>query len=295
MNRALLSFIILSGSLTMSIVDHSSRYTYAMTMPTDQHREPAQYQLASVQYLAIATERLKNIEEILIRLSESLENGDLVPAKIDYIKAHYQYESIRPLILTFPNNIDAVINVHPYELPDDVNDLNFIGFHAIEYHLFRTEDTAQSFVETQKLLAKVRTLIEFMEIQEIPLTTLLEFPQKFIQQIINNKLPGSNNIYSGADLGEIAANIEGIHIIVNQLIHILPPQFVSDFTQQERKIENILDAYKSGDIYQAHEFLEIQDKILLLNEVEILEQLLSDMNDIIRKQLKTHKDQLYKA
>lgn len=232
------------------------------------------------EYIEMAIERLKNIEELLIRLSIALETGNIFDAREDYIKAHYQYESIRPLILTF-GDIDKKINVHAYDLPDSTDDFHFIGFHAVEYALFQEQDIARAFVENQKLLGRIKNLTHYTHHQNITPYELVAFVPVYLDHIMQNKIPGNENLYSGADLGEIFANIEGIHLVLNQLRDHLPPSFFAEFDKQEEGIWKLLEPYKQDDIYQPYHMLKNSDKQLLTTEVALLAQFLKNLNQLI--------------
>ncbi|MGL4674095.1 MAG: hypothetical protein ACRCXK_04460, partial [Wohlfahrtiimonas sp.] len=106
---------------------------------------PAQYEQAAQKYFMYSIERLKNSEEILERLSRKLEAGQHEAAKEDYVKAHYQYESVRPLILLFPN-LNTLLDTHPIDVSNKQLEIqNFIGFNAVEYELYVHNDSARAF------------------------------------------------------------------------------------------------------------------------------------------------------
>ena len=244
------------------------------------------HKIATQKYFNFSIERLKNTEEYLERLLHKLEAGHTEAAKEDYIKAHFQYESIRPLILLFPN-LNQLVDSPLKQLPKDTNSLGFVGFHALEYELFVKHDTVRALVETQKLINNLRIIIEFMKKQEITCFHLMSILPTFTQQIINNKLSGHDSVYSESGLSEIAANLEGIQLIIDQTKIFLPKNLVTELAQSEATIYQILERYKLDDIHQPFSTLNASDKDLIRTETQHLSKLLMQLNTVLAKQLAT--------
>lgn len=242
------------------------------------------YKAATQKYFNFSIERLKNTEEYLERLLHKLEAGQTKTAKEDYIKAHFQYESVRPLILLFPN-LNDLVDRHLEQLPKNTNSLEFVGFHALEYELFVKQDTVRALVETQKLINNLRVVTEFMKKQEITCFHLMNILPVFTQQIINNKLSGHDSVHSESGLSEIAANLEGIQLIIDQTKSFLPQNLVTELTQSEDNIYRILEHYKMDDIHQPLSTLKPADKDLIYKETQYLSKLLIQLNTVIAKQL----------
>lgn len=243
----------------------------------------ASYEIATQKYFMFSVERLKNAKEMLERLSQKLEAGHYESAKEDYIKAHYQYESIRPLILLYPN-INTLVDTHPADLPIDIQDPNFIGFHALEYSLFINQDSARAFVETKKLIHNLSIVIRYMQHQQnISMNDMADLLPVFIQQILNNKLPSKDSWYGEANLGEIAANLEGIHLIMHQLHTYLPESLFKAYEQNELDILSLLQVYKLDDIYLPYSKLIDSDKKLLESKTLELSTLILRVNNIIKQ------------
>lgn len=242
------------------------------------------YTNATQTYVHFAIERLKNTEEILERLAQKLAAEHYTSTKEDYIKAHYQYESIRPLVLLTPN-LNNLVDTHLDQLPKDTQSLNFLGFHAIEYSLFIEQDPTRAFVETQKLINNLRFVITMIQQQTITPQNMIDFLPVYMHQIVEHKLSGYDSIYSESALGEIAANMEGIHLIIEQIHNFLPTHLVSALNQSEDKIEQILQRYKFEDIYLPYDQLTATDKALLAKEAQAFSELLTQLHTIITQQL----------
>lgn len=257
--------LFFANTLSLANIDHES------------------YEIATQKYYLFSIERLKNTKEILERLSHKLEAEHYESAKVDYIKAHYQYESIRPLILLYPH-INTLVDTHPADLPIDIQDPRFIGFHALEYSLFINQDSARAFVETKKLINNLSIVIRYMQHQQnISMNDMVDLLPAFIQQILNNKLPSKDSWYGEANLGEIAANLEGINLIMHQLHVYLPEPLFKAYEQNESDIFKLLQVYKLDDIYHPYSKLIDSDKKLLENKTLELSTLILQVNNIIKQ------------
>ncbi|MGL4674277.1 MAG: hypothetical protein ACRCXK_05400, partial [Wohlfahrtiimonas sp.] len=145
----------------------------------------------------------------------------------------------------------------------------------------------RAFVETQKLINNLRIVIEYLQTQHITFNDMVNLLPAFAQQILNNKLSGHDNQPSGISLGEIAANLEGMHLIMNQLRPFLPTLLLKEFEHNENDILTLLQNYKLDDLYHPYSTLKDADKTLLEQETMQLSTLILQMNGLIAKQRNT--------
>lgn len=286
MNRTLcLSGIILSLTSPISTLAYSNHlYTTPESPYHKIHSHNQDY--AAQHYFSLSLERLKNIEEILMHLSATLENNDLDASRMNYIKAHYQYASIRPLVVSF-DGFDQTLNSIATDLPFQTEDNNFVGFHAIEYALFAQNDIAKAFVENQKLLSKVRTLVQLMSQQNTSILDMLGYLKGFSQQITVYKLTGSENLYSGADLGEIVASIEGINLIIDQIHDFIPHALLHEIDTARATICKVLHNYRdpNSDFYLPYSSLSPNDHLILSQTMNKLDSLLTQVINNVTPQI----------
>lgn len=248
-----------------------------------QNNQPS-FDKRTQQYVNYSIERLKNTEEILERLSQKLAAERYESVKEDYIKAHYQYESVRPLVLLTPN-LNNLVDAHTEQLPKDAQSLNFLGFHAIEYALFVENDPTRAFVETQKLMNNLRFVMAMVQQQTITPQNMVDLLPIFMYQITEHKLSGYDSVHSESALGEIIANMEGIHLIIEQVQDFLPPHLTSKLHDSEDQIEQILKRYKVEDVYLPYDQLTTADKAALYKEAQYFSELLMQLRTIITQQL----------
>lgn len=245
---------------------------------------PEQFQPAIDAYMKIATERMRNVEMLLTQLSEALEQNNLSLAQQKYIEAHYQYESIRPVVLVF-GNIDRMINSRAEAFLAREQDPNFKGFHAVEYELFAQKDIKNALLENQKLLKNVKDLAKRVAIETIFLPKLVQSAPDFAENILENKLSGQDNIYSGADLGEIVANLEGIDLVTAQLQNFIPQELLQKTLPLDIKIRSRLQKYMTDTGFMPYSDLTDEDKHALYGDVSELAEQLAQLRSLLKVQV----------
>lgn len=245
---------------------------------------PEQFQPAIDSYMKIATERMRNVEMLLTQLSEALEHNNLALAQQKYIEAHYQYESIRPVVLVF-GNIDRMINSRAEAFLAREQDPNFKGFHAVEYELFAQKDIKSALLENQKLLKNVKDLAKRVAIETIFLPKLVQSAPDFAENILENKLSGQDNIYSGADLGEIVANLEGIDLVTAQLQNFIPQELLQKTLPLDIKIRSRLQKYMTDTGFMPYSALTNEDKHALYGDVSELAEQLAQLRSLLKVQV----------
>ncbi|MBS7823980.1 EfeM/EfeO family lipoprotein [Wohlfahrtiimonas chitiniclastica] len=209
---------------------------------------PEAYQTAIDDYMVFVRARLETVVTDLKALSVALENNDLNRAQKAYLSAHYAYETIRPIILVF-GNMDRMINSPASAYLLQENDPNFKGFHAVEYALFHQHDVHDALRENQRLLKYLRDLVKRAEIETLFLPKLVQSAPDFAEHILENKLSGRDHYYSGADLSEINANLEGITAILTVLKPHLDDAFVASVEENIHAIRQQLLPYDQAGTY----------------------------------------------
>jgi iron uptake system component EfeO len=139
--------------------------------------------------------------------TDAVRAGDLEAAKAAYAPSRQGWERIEPiagLVEEIDGRVDA--RVDDFENEDDPE---FTGWHRIEYILFSlgTTDGAAPFAD--QLDADLQTLkTELAEI-EIPASVMAVGSAELIDEVSFGKITGEEDRYSGTDLWDFAANVEG--------------------------------------------------------------------------------------
>lgn len=151
-----------------------------------------------------------------VQLAAAVKAGDLAAAQALYAPTRAHYERIEPIAKLF-SDLDAAIAVRAADLPDREADAGFAGFHRLEYLLFaeRTLDGAGPVAD--RLVADVQELARRVKALSLAPDRMAAAAASLIDGAGARKLQGAEDSYSGADLSDFRANLDGARKIVDLL------------------------------------------------------------------------------
>lgn len=169
------------------------------------------------QYQAYVTEQVDEMIAAARVFTDAVRAGDLEAAKAAYAPSRQSWERIEP-IAALIEVIDAAVDarVDDFEGEDDPE---FTGWHRLEYMVFElgSLDGAAEFAD--KLDADLADLQARMPGLELPPASLPVGAAELIEEVSEGKITGEEDRYSGTDLWDFAANVEGSQ----RLIELLGP------------------------------------------------------------------------
>jgi iron uptake system component EfeO len=215
--------------------------------------------------------------------TDAVRAGDLEAAKAAYAPSRQGWERIEPvagLVEELDGAMDA--RVDDFEGEDDPA---FTGWHRLEYILWEqgTTDGAAEFAD--KLDADLQTLkTELAEI-EIPPAALAVGSSELIEEVSTGKITGEEDRYSGTDLWDFAANVEGSEKAFELLTPALEeedPDLVTGIQDQFAELDGQLAAYADGtDGYKPYSALADADKTAMQTTLAELSENLSTMAGVL--------------
>ncbi|PHM28713.1 EfeM/EfeO family lipoprotein [Xenorhabdus budapestensis] len=243
---------------------------------------PTQYQPMIAAYMKTMGVQVAAIEAQLITLQGALNAGNWQAAQQAYIQAHYDYETIRAVVVVF-GHADRVINPHASYFLEQERDPKFIGFHRVEYALFSTNDKSDALAATQALLRNVQDLKQRVAVETLPIAKLVQSADDSIELILETKLGGDENRYSRSDLADIAANLQGARWIVDGLAPFLPSEIVTSLNTQFDTLDSVMANYRSAQgQYFHYEQLSHRDKQQLYAQLTQLAEALSGLRTALK-------------
>jgi iron uptake system component EfeO len=144
-----------------------------------------------------------------------------------------------------------------------VDDPEFTGWHRLEHFLWslNTTDGAAPFAD--QLDADLQTLKTELAGLEIPPAALAVGSAELIEEVSGGKITGEEDRYSGTDLWDFAANVEGSR----QGFDLLTPALQAEDAELVATIDGLFDeldaqlgAYRDGDGYRHYSALTDADK-----------------------------------
>lgn len=175
--------------------------------------------------------------------------GDLAAAQAAWIAARAPYRRIEPLAFRLSdmgNAIDPLAEL----LEGREADPGFTGYHRLEYGLFaeRSVDGLAPFAEA--LVADLTELKARLSGFTVSPSLLISLPGDMARRLGDGKIEHGEDLYSGADLQDIAASLDGIAKLAGLLggvIAPVDPALKDEAAAAVEKTRAALDGLKVGD------------------------------------------------
>ena len=203
---------------------------------------PPKYHSATQAAIANTTDTIERLLSQLNHIKVALAANDWSQAQESYIRAHQDYEQVRPIIHLF-GKTDRVINARADDFPQGVSDYRFKGFHLVEYHLFKTNDKSAAISAVDELIMYTQDLKQRVEQEHIAIPKLVQSSADFIEMIIEVKLAGKENQYSHSDIADMAANMAGSQQVIDEITAFIPPQTLTPILTNYQHIDALIAQY----------------------------------------------------
>jgi iron uptake system component EfeO len=193
--------------------------------------------------------------------TDAVRAGELEAAKAAYAPSRQGWERIEP-IAGLVEELDGALDARVDDF-EGVDDPEFTGWHRIEHILFElgTTDGAAEFAD--KLDADLQTLKTELEGMEIPPAALAVGSAELIEEVSTGKITGEEDRYSGTDLWDFAANVEGAEKgfeLLTPAIEAEDPELVTTISDLFAELDEQLAAYADGEGYKPYSELTDADK-----------------------------------
>jgi iron uptake system component EfeO len=193
--------------------------------------------------------------------TDAVRAGDVETAKAAYAPSRQGWERIEP-VAGLVEEIDGSVDARVDDFAG-VDDPDFTGWHRLEYLLFDQNTTEGAAPFADKLDADLQTLKTELADMEIPPAALAVGSAELIEEVSGGKITGEEDRYSGTDLWDFAANVEGSQ----QGFELLEPAIEESDAGLSADIDSLfaelngqLAAYKQGDGYMPYSALTEADK-----------------------------------
>jgi iron uptake system component EfeO len=193
--------------------------------------------------------------------TDAIRAGDLEGAKAAYAPSRQGWERIEP-IAGLVEEIDGAVDARVDDF-EGVNDPAFTGWHRLEYLLWEPGTTEGGAPFADQLDADLQTLRTELESMEIPPAALAVGSAELIEEVSTGKITGEEDRYSGTDLWDFAANVEGAQRgfeLLAPAIEAEDPALVTTVEDLFDELEGQLGAYQEGEGYRPYSALTAQDK-----------------------------------
>ncbi|HEY7072672.1 MAG TPA: iron uptake system protein EfeO [Acidimicrobiales bacterium] len=193
--------------------------------------------------------------------TDAVRAGDVEAAKAAYAPSRQGWERIEP-IAGLVEEIDGSVDARVDDFAG-VDDPAFTGWHRLEYMLWSQNTTSGAAPFADQLDADLQTLKTQLAGMEIPPAALAVGSAELIEEVSGGKITGEEDRYSGTDLWDFAANVEGSRQgfdLLTPALQAEDPDLVTTIDGLFDELDGQLGAYREGSGYKHYSALTDADK-----------------------------------
>ena len=192
--------------------------TVAATGTSASAREPSALDLVGplAEYKVYVAKEVGDLVEQTKRFTDAVKAGKLDEARNLYAPTRQHYERIEPVAELF-SDLDKSMDARADDFEMKENDPAFVGFHRIEKALFADKSTAGMQPLADRLMRDTLDLQGRIGTLTIPPNKMVGGAADLIEEVAATKISGEEDRYSGTDLSDFQANVDGAQKIFNLL------------------------------------------------------------------------------
>ena len=212
-------------------------------------------------------------------LVNAVDANDLQGAMAAYPIARVHYEDIEPVAESF-GDLDPAIDMRA----DDAEDgTPFTGFHRLEQAMWQDGSLDGMSPVGHQLLSNVQQL---QQLVNDPTTFNFDAPQiangstELLDEVAQSKITGEEERYSGLDLLDMAANVQGSrkgYELLRPGLTTLDPNLASNLDQRFTELDAAMAPYQTGSGWATYSQLQPSDLRTLSDAVNNLAEPLSQV------------------
>ncbi|MDQ3391181.1 MAG: EfeM/EfeO family lipoprotein [Actinomycetota bacterium] len=203
------------------------------------------------QYTGYVRGQTEQIVTDVKAFTDAVRSGDLEAAMAGYAPSRQASERIEP-IAGLVEDIDVAVDarVDDFESEDDPA---WTGWHKLEYLIFEVGDIAPESGAGEladRLDADLATLQETMSTTDIEPAAIPVGAAELIEEVSAGKITGEEDRYSGTDLWDFAANVEGSKAafeFMEPAVEAADPDLVTAIQEGFDEVAIQLEEYEDGD------------------------------------------------
>jgi iron uptake system component EfeO len=179
-------------------------------------------------------------------LSSDLNSGALAQAKVDWLRAHLDYERLGGAYGAF-GDLATRIDGTTTGLVGGVSDTRFAGFHRIEYGLWHGQSAAQLAPYGSLLVAAIGELdTNLNETRIAPLDVAIR-AHEIAENALQFDLTGESDFGSGTELASVDAELTGTAELLTLLRPVLASRY-PDLGTTERRLAQAQSDVRDADV-----------------------------------------------
>ncbi len=229
---------------------------------------------AVAEYRAYVQEQADAGLPVVQKFAEAVTDGDLKTAAATYAPSRQYWERVEPVAESF-GDLDPAMDIREADLEPGQE---WTGWHRLEKAVFKTRSTAGQAKYAKRLVADYRTFQKKVATAEITPTSMANGAKELLDEVATGKITGEEDIWSGTDLWDFAANVEGarkaydlLRVVVGDDDPALRDQLDGAFTD----LTAALSKYRDGSGYVNYRTVGQAERKVLSQQVDSLAEPLS--------------------
>jgi iron uptake system component EfeO len=213
--------------------------------------EPGASDLAGplAEYKAYVTKEVGDLVTKTKSFTDAVKAGKLQEAQSLYASTRQHYERIEPVAELF-SDLDKSIDARADDFEKKENDPAFGGFHRIEKALYAEKTTTGMEPVADRLMHDVQELQSRIAGLDIPPNKMVGGAAALIEEVAATKISGEEERYSGMDLWDFQANVDGaqkIFDLLHPLIVAKNPKLDTRIQANFNKVDGLLALYRNKE------------------------------------------------
>lgn len=156
-------------------------------------------------YRAYVTQQAQASLPEVRRFVTSVRSGDLATAADSYAPSRQGWERVEPVAESF-GDLDPKLDLREADLEPGQE---WTGWHRLEKAVFSTKSLAGQGAYADRLLADYTSFIAMIPTAQITPTSMANGAKELLDEVATGKITGEEDIWSGTDLWDFAANVDG--------------------------------------------------------------------------------------
>lgn len=213
--------------------------------------EPGASDLAGplAEYKAYVANEVGDLVTKTKSFTDAVKAGKLQEAQGLYAPMRQHYERIEPVAELF-SDLDKSIDARADDFEKKENDPAFGGYHRIEKALFAEKTTTGMEPVADRLMHDVQELQSRIAGLDIPPAKMVGGAGALIEEVAATKISGEEERYSGMDLWDFQANVDGaqkIFDLLHPLIVAKDPKLDARIQANFTKVDGLLALYRNKE------------------------------------------------
>ncbi|MEI9922182.1 MAG: iron uptake system protein EfeO [Bradyrhizobium sp.] len=244
--------------------------------------EPGASDLAGplAEYKTYVTKEVGDLVTQTKNFTDAVKAGKLQEAQSLYAPTRQHYERIEPVAELF-SDLDRSIDARANDFEKKENDPAFRGYHRIEKALFAEKTTTGMEPVADRLMHDVQELQSRIAGLDIQPAKMVGGAAALIEEVAATKISGEEELYSGMDLWDFQANVDGaqkIFDLLHPLIVTKNPKLDTRIQANFTKVDGLLALYRNKERQMAnYDTLSPRDRNALKGAITALAEDLSQL------------------